>query len=1072
VAALRERGERLSPIRRPDGLAGFRIDGPSPCCTLRGKRGERGKAHVSVGGWLRCKRKKCIAHSEDGVGGLPLRSWVQLLYPDVLLVLDAVPATPARPRVDVRAPETRETMTRAVADALARAAESARNRVPSVEVVPDGVGLGKSHAAAVAVADLARRKPDMTVVYSAADHALLVAVEDRLRELSPDVPVAHLYSPWHDGPMPADAPRCILPDVEYESVKRAVREGMPTWGICHQRCSRARACPVPGRDAAPRGVVLVPHATVPLLPATVRVVVVDEAPPSVAVESFAREDVATLRAPSGATWLDGYFDARHRLGRIALAALDLAATALRDDEDEDVRRFGRAYGAEAVARLMVEAAGSLDVLRDAVARYVTARDVYRWSPPPDASPAAWTSRARTGRRWPPRTMDSLLDALVVEAGRVLDPGREVDPEADVVHVVAHSDGAALEVRTRRSAIINPDRPRSFVLLDATAGVTEDELRASFRGYTLTMRPGAVDGAEDDEVVRRVWIRTGTASRREMVRGGRLRRKAVPLVVRLLREAVQRAPVAPGAPVRLGVLTFRPVARAIRRAWEAVRGVETPTDAEVEADARLVEELRRLPPESEVRVGWYGSSAARGSNDFADVNSLILVGDDVPQLVAAQADADALGLARDTVVAGRIQASAAHGIGRARAPWRTPDRPVVVVVAGRTLPDVWTARRVEVAPVAEGDGSAGRLPSAESEDARTVARAFLARWGFVAAVPLAADPRRPAEAEIGFSAGMPYRGSFLGHSRRNPDSGPGEAKAGPEPDARTWRHVVEAVARDDGLVEVRVPAGIGRPWTCYGRSEAAVLAGVEAWTAAHAAPETSSATTRPAEPVEVEAVQPPAVPAAVGTTWPDVPSYSFTAHLADADRFRLAAVRAAADVDRFRASAAQAAADVDRFRASAAQAAADADRFLAHALPHPVRTVEGTGGHSTWLDFGPPVAPPPSTPRCSRCGGTDLWRTVYVSGCRTCRPPPRGARLLDDRGVVVVDRSAAAGVRPDRVVAAILEAARLVDAGPGDVELVSAPATMGEREGRTGPSRPEVVERARGTAGAPRSSPCV
>ena len=273
---------------------------------------------------------------------------------------------------------------------------------------------------------------------------------------------------------------------------------------------------------------------------------------------------------------------------------------------------------------------------------------------------------------------------------------------ELVHAVAegahHPDAPALRVdddgagylvgraRWLRSAGAYLAAGGRLVLLDATAPV--DALKRLLGAVTAVV----VD-AEDAHGVARTFAPWAHGARSRHVAGSGA--AAVPMAPELVGALRRLATLAPAGARKIGVLAHKPVAAAL------IAALATAANPDAELPPFMPVELAALVAAGVTfDVGWYGNQ--RGLDRWADVDMLATLGDPWPHLLAARAEAAALGLEPEAWAGEACMGELVQAWGRARAVHRTT--PVLIVHLGNVEPCLQAAAqwaRAAAAPAAGG-----------------------------------------------------------------------------------------------------------------------------------------------------------------------------------------------------------------------------------------------------------------------------------------------------------------------------------------------------------------------------------
>ena len=274
-------------------------------------------------------------------------------------------------------------------------------------------------------------------------------------------------------------------------------------------------------------------------------------------------------------------------------------------------------------------------------------------PPPAAPPRA----VLNGHEWRRDYADRAAWGFILTLSRRL--ARNAD--ADLPELVVDRAGRWSLVTYQATRLA--DGPT--ILLDATARENMPRLQALARrsGRRLVIVENDVR-VESPGVA--VHLRTAAFSTSRLLDQGRPAPHAFALVRRVLLEASERLQ-AGGV---LGVITHKPVAVALG------------------ADVGDLADLTRWARESlrlDLRLGWYGKDEL-GSNRFADVDGLLLLGDPAVNMNASASEARAVGADALTLWRSATRSRARQAAARGRSARRGAGL-ALLMYAGRDAPDV-------------------------------------------------------------------------------------------------------------------------------------------------------------------------------------------------------------------------------------------------------------------------------------------------------------------------------------------------------------------------------------------------
>lgn len=363
----------------------------------------------------------------------------------------------------------------------------------------------------------------------------------------------------------------------------------------------------------------------------------------------------------------------------------------------------------------------------------------------------------------------------------------VKPPPPPMVVIQLNPDRTWEIR-RIGGLRIPDSPT--MVLDATGEITLAEWQAAYPDRDVRIYRLRVQGAAP---LRAIHLKTRSLRRRHLFdqAGGvtqkgaaRVRTAALYAARATLRALAERG----GGRASMGFLLYKPL-------FDLMTGAVAPQTPQEHRVAGLPAELAEM--KIDLRLGYYGKHD-RGTNDFEDVDTLIFLGDPIPNLGAVEIQCEWLGLDKDKVARDRAHATLIQSGFRARHTRRKSGSRVILVYVGEHAPELLGVEW-ESEPLKEH-----RRMSSESK----IARAY-------AAVEFVAQ-------EMGDVIGVKivrwfeFSDENLG---RNALDGI---------DDRTIFEAVRLYARHHDLVERGVatysPQG-GRPPSYFGPSEAAILQGL-------------------------------------------------------------------------------------------------------------------------------------------------------------------------------------------------------------------------------------------------------
>lgn len=613
---------------------------------------------------------------------------------------------------------------RAVLEATSRTSSAHEHTLVIFEVAP---GAGKSHTTLDLVAQIVnggfkipvngRRPrgvaeadwppPERSVVFALADHGLVAEKVCDLDRIAPGTPSRHLRGLME---------HCAFTDNIADVYPSVGRRGICGLGTYDQLCEHADTCEGAQAPKAKRGeVTFVPHVLLPRLRADL--VVVDESPGVVGLSTTPTTAVVSLFAckqiPKVQRWFafqnpDAPRAAQKLCELLSPIGYDHASRA----SSGEVSAYSRRVWGKDLVTLLESKRGLVDLL------------VTGFGPEAKPPPVPMPNDARAGA-YQINAMPSRLAfmALVELTAYYLREKRAQQPELEGIAVnlgprppepvccirLDVSGEWFLEVRRVK------DLPKAPVLmLDATGGLTLEEWQHAYPDRKVVIRALDVQGAAPAKAIH---LASQAFSRRSLLDAvGLIRAEAASRVCRVLDDLAHAARLNRGAgagagPVRLGVLTHAPLARALAGDGQIARAGGGAT---IRAHVKALE-AKGVVFANEAGVGlfgWFGRHD-RGTNAFEGVDAFAVLGDPVANVGDIDADAVLLGLDGGKIAAARAAATCQQAIARARHIRREAGGRVVLLFAGRTAPDVpgvvWAESELpDGAPIADDTRDLGEL----------------------------------------------------------------------------------------------------------------------------------------------------------------------------------------------------------------------------------------------------------------------------------------------------------------------------------------------------------------------------
>lgn len=322
--------------------------------------------------------------------------------------------------------------------------------------------------------------------------------------------------------------------------------------------------------------------------------------------------------------------------------------------------------------------------------------------PPRPLPAELRSGSHSGRHMPNlrafRVMRALRDFYRRTRGLDRNPNAlpilndsAPDSPPPIVVLQLNEDGTwGLEERAVKAL---PDCP--VVMLDATGRMTLAEYEAAYPQFRVHMMQLRVHGAPPKKAIH---VRTRSVGRGSLFTAtGEMKQHASRLVRKLILHLASETRAAyprheNAGELSLGVLTYN-------RVYDGLIG-----NKRTMADDQLAACVRELAQRGiHLKIGYFGVHD-RGTNEFENVDGLLVLGDARQNLGTVEADCELLRLRPADVMAGRAKAVLVQAVFRARHTRRQEGHEAVVMLACAEAPDIpglaWS--EVDVSPGAASD----------------------------------------------------------------------------------------------------------------------------------------------------------------------------------------------------------------------------------------------------------------------------------------------------------------------------------------------------------------------------------
>ncbi|MBU1483158.1 MAG: hypothetical protein KKH12_15960 [Gammaproteobacteria bacterium] len=533
---------------------------------------------------------------------------------------------------------------------------------------------------------------ERSVIFASSHHGEASEKVGELEKVAPGTPSAHLLG--------------MLKHCRFSANVADVFPHVGRRGICgipsdpDNLCDHYYSCPGAREPEVHRGeVTFCAHAMVDRLSADL--VIIDENPGVIALEQVSADEIRSLFVsqliPRVKRWRSvtnpDVGDASQIIDAIItpLAASHAAAVTA-----GKAAPYTRNIAGKELIDLLEHHPGLIPMLETGTAPGST--------PPPTPFPAEIRSGVHAQQWMPSRTAFNAMGALLnyYRAEKKI-PAAEGAPRT-LASIHLNIDGTwGMEVR-RVSPL--PDSPT--IILDATGEETLDEWKAAYPERRVVIRGVDVQGRAPAAAIHleaQIFSRKAllTEDRHLSLAGlGAVR----DVIEKLIEEARGHRPgrLVTGAPLRLGLLTHKPIADALLGAVVGSVADEAKKMIMGFADSNVLFTNEAGEP----TIGYYGRDD-RATNAYREVDGLVVIGDPIPNFGATEMDALLLGVDASSTSAARTASTVRQAIARARHLRRGSSDRAVLMFAGRTpprLPGVaWTER-----PIAGGidDSDRGKL----------------------------------------------------------------------------------------------------------------------------------------------------------------------------------------------------------------------------------------------------------------------------------------------------------------------------------------------------------------------------
>ncbi len=523
--------------------------------------------------------------------------------------------------------------------------------------------------------------PDRSVVFAASNHGEADERMEELDQVSPGACASHIYGLLYYCQFAQNVEHAF-PHVGRRGVCGDPKKG--------DECPHYQTCPGSEEPRVIRGeITFVAHKLVAKTKADL--VIIDESPGVITTEAVAGDEITTLFAskaiPRVVKWrrhlnpVAG--DAAKRLAGIMTPLAHQHATKVTTGAIEP---YGRRITGEELAAMLDREPALVAMLRAGFGKGAT------------RPPVPFPDEIRTGqdaqKHMPSMSAFNALAHLIDYYLRI--KGKDAADDDDDVLVGADSK---LIVRTPRPLVgihldanggwgveirkVQPLPDCPVVILDATGSQTLAEWRAAYPERRVVLRTLDVQGTAPATAIH---MESPGFSRRGLVGAdGEIRIDAVTKVADVIEALADRTragkPRLPGAPpTRLGVLTHKPIADALRGGVTSEQGQRAAEIVTALAGRGFAFENEHGDP----TIGWFGRHD-RGTNAYRHVDGLIVIGDPVGNFGDIEQDAILLGLDAGEISMARTAATCRQAIARARHIRRDGDDRAILVFAGKREP---------------------------------------------------------------------------------------------------------------------------------------------------------------------------------------------------------------------------------------------------------------------------------------------------------------------------------------------------------------------------------------------------
>lgn len=527
--------------------------------------------------------------------------------------------------------------------------------------------------------------PTRSVVFAASNHGEADEKVEELDHVAPGTPSRHIYGLLHYCKFAGNV-EDAFPHVGRRGVCGDPRHG--------DECHLYQSCLGSKEPGAQRGeVTFVAHKLVDKIKADLAII--DESPGVVETESVSDFEVSSLFASKAVPLIIKWrryanpaaADAAQILANIMTPLAFQHATRVSTGAES----YGRRITGEELVKLLDEDSRLMNLLKAGFSS-AAAR-------PPVLDPSSIRHGAYSQKHMPSRSAFNALAHLVDYYRRV--KGEDADDDGLVVlgpdgepmtPAPKPTVGVYLDVQGRWSVEVRKVQPLPkcpVVILDATGAQTLAEWKAAYPDRRVVIRNIDVQGAAPAVAIH---METSAFTRKHMIGSDNaVRSDAVEKVHEVLDAVVAKArETRPGQqPIRLGVLTHKPVADAMLGRGQSGRGAAAIIGTMTASGVEFVNGF------GDPTIGWFGRHD-RGTNAYREVDALVVIGDPVGNYGDIEQDAMLLGLEAGDISMARTAATCRQAIARARHIRRDDDNRAVLVFAGKRRPDLPGVRWESVA----------------------------------------------------------------------------------------------------------------------------------------------------------------------------------------------------------------------------------------------------------------------------------------------------------------------------------------------------------------------------------------